>query len=57
MSRAGENDAYDFGTGAGFYIDATQAPWSTNYKMYTYITEELSQLVKEGMGLPVDPTR
>jgi S-formylglutathione hydrolase len=37
----GEDDAYDFGSGAGFYIDATAAPWSTNYKMETYITSEL----------------
>ncbi|KAH8658769.1 putative esterase [Tricladium varicosporioides] len=37
----GEDDAYDFGSGAGFYINATQAPWSTNYKMEFYITSEL----------------
>ncbi|KAI9866375.1 MAG: hypothetical protein M1813_001497 [Trichoglossum hirsutum] len=37
----GEDDSYDFGTGAGFYIDATRAPWSANYKMYSYITSEL----------------
>jgi S-formylglutathione hydrolase len=30
-----EDDAYDFGSGAGFYVDATEAPWSTNYKMDT----------------------
>lgn len=37
----GEDDAYDFGSGAGFYIDATKDPWANGYKMYTYITEEL----------------
>jgi len=37
----GEDDSYDFGSGAGFYVDATQTPWSTNYKMYSYITSEL----------------
>jgi len=37
----GEDDAYDFGSGAGFYIDATASPWSTNYKMESYITSEL----------------
>ncbi|KAF4626988.1 hypothetical protein G7Y89_g11162 [Cudoniella acicularis] len=37
----GQDDAYDFGTGAGFYINATQAPWSSNYKMESYITNEL----------------
>jgi S-formylglutathione hydrolase len=43
--------AYDFGLGAGFYVDATQAPWSTHYKMYSYIVHELPALI-EG-GLPV----
>ena len=37
----GEDDDYDFGTGAGFYVDATKEPWSKGYKMYSYITEEL----------------
>jgi len=37
----GEDDAYDFGSGAGFYVDATKQPWSRGYKMYTYITDEL----------------
>ena len=37
----GEDDAYDFGSGAGFYVDATKEPWSKGYRMYTYITEEM----------------
>jgi len=37
----GEDDSYDFGSGAGFYIDATAAPWSSNYKMESYVTSEL----------------
>lgn len=37
----GEDDAYDFGTGAGFYVDATKAPWSRQYRMYSYVTKEL----------------
>lgn len=37
----GEDDSYDFGSGAGFYIDATKEPYSKNYKMYSYITSEL----------------
>jgi S-formylglutathione hydrolase len=37
----GEDDAYDFGSGAGFYIDAVQSPWSENYRMESYITREL----------------
>jgi S-formylglutathione hydrolase len=41
----GDADAWDFGYSAGFYLDATQAPWSQNYRMYSYITSELPQLV------------
>lgn len=37
--------AYDFGLGAGFYVDATEAPWSENYHMYSYITVELPNLL------------
>lgn len=43
----GEDDAYDFGSGAGFYVDATADPWSKNYKMYSYVTEELPKTVFE----------
>ncbi|GAD99697.1 esterase, putative [Paecilomyces variotii No. 5] len=41
----GEDDSYDFGSGAGFYIDATKAPYDKGYKMYSYITEELPKTV------------
>jgi S-formylglutathione hydrolase len=37
--------AYDFGLGAGFYVDATQEPWAANYRMWTYVTQELPALV------------
>ena len=40
-----DGDGYDFGKGAGFYVDATQQPWSRNYKMWSYVTEELPALV------------
>ena len=40
-------NAYDFGLGAGFYVDATQAPFSRNYRMWSYVTEELPKLVAE----------
>lgn len=39
-------DAYDFGLGAGFYVDATQMPWSTHYRMCSYIVDELPALVE-----------
>merc|ERR1719412_2480065 len=54
----GEDDGYDFGSGAGFYVDATAEPWSKHYKMYTYITKELPELISGSKGLfPVDPVR
>src|SRR5262249_43953358 len=40
-------ESWDFGVGAGFYVDATQAPWSTNYRMFSYVTRELPALVSE----------
>ncbi|MEM9494814.1 MAG: S-formylglutathione hydrolase [Pseudomonadota bacterium] len=46
---------FNFGLGAGFYVDATEAPWSTHYKMYSYVAEELPALVND--AFPVDPTR
>ncbi|MFP1677069.1 S-formylglutathione hydrolase [Alloalcanivorax sp. C16-2] len=41
----GEHDSYDFGSGAGFYLNAEQAPWNKHYRMYDYVTEELPALV------------
>ena len=37
--------AWDFGLGAGFYVDATEAPWARNYRMFSYISNELPQLI------------
>ena len=48
----GEADAWDFGVGAGFYLDATEAPWSRHWRMESWIVEELLPLV--GAHLPVD---
>jgi len=42
---AGDAEMWDFGQGAGFYVDATQAPWSANYRMYSYVTRELPEVV------------
>src|ERR1700692_2775176 len=41
----GDAQMWDFGQGAGFYVDATQAPWSANYRMYSYVTRELPDVV------------
>ncbi len=40
-----DEEGYDFGKGAGFYLDATEAPWATHYQMRTYVTEELPALI------------
>ena len=42
----GDDASWDFGLGAGFYVDATQTPWSAHYRMYSYVTRELPELVK-----------
>lgn len=44
--------SYDLGHGAGFYVNATEAPWDRNYRMYDYISHELPQLVEQ--ALPLD---
>ncbi len=46
-----DNESYDLGKGAGFYINATQNPWSEHYQMETYITEELNDLICEELPL------
>jgi S-formylglutathione hydrolase len=46
---------WDFGLGAGFYVDATQNPWSANYRMWSYVTDELPQLI--ATEFPIDMAR
>ncbi|MEX0964538.1 MAG: S-formylglutathione hydrolase [Pseudohongiellaceae bacterium] len=46
---------YDFGLGAGFYVNATEEPWKEHYQMYDYITQELPALINA--NFPVDPAR
>lgn len=45
LNIPGEDDSWEFGSGAGFYVDAKQDPWKKNYRMYSYITKELYDLV------------
>jgi len=51
----GESDSWDFGVGAGFYLDATQAPWATHWRMESYLVHGLLPLLQA--HLPVDGTR
>ena len=50
----GDADSWDFGQGAGFYVDATQAPWATNYRMYSYVTRELPDIVAANLPANTD---
>lgn len=50
-----DDEGYDFGQGAGFYVDATEAPWAANFRMRSYIERELPALV--GEHFPVDLAR
>lgn len=45
VNIAGADDSYDFGSGAGFYVNATQAPWAAHYQMFDYLAKELPELV------------
>jgi S-formylglutathione hydrolase len=55
VNLPGENDYMNVGTGAGFYVNATQKPWSAHYRMYDYVARELVTIVNA--NLPVDPKR
>jgi S-formylglutathione hydrolase len=48
-----DEEGWDFGKGAGFYVDATEAPWAKNYQMYSYISAELPDLIAE--NFPINP--
>ena len=51
---AGEDQAFDLGTGAGFYVNATTPKWETHYKMYDYVTQELPALIKSDFPVLAD---
>lgn len=49
-----EADAWDFGIGAGFYVNATQTPWSRHYRMYSYVVVELPELIAANFAVQPD---
>ncbi|KAL1500907.1 hypothetical protein ABEB36_006326 [Hypothenemus hampei] len=51
LNIPGDSDAWDFGVGAGFYLNATRDPWKTNYRMYDYIISELLPLVNQNFNV------
>ena len=50
-AEVADAEGYDLGQGAGFYVNATQAPWATHYQMYDYIVSELPTLIKAAFGV------
>jgi len=50
----GENEDWDFGSGASFYVDATLAPWKANYQMYSYIVKELPAIITDNFPVRAD---
>lgn len=48
-----DDDGYDLGKGAGFYVNATQEPWSKHYHMYDYVTRELPQIIEGNFSVSV----
>ncbi len=53
---SGDSASWDFGKGAGFYVDATAPPWNQHYRMYSYVTDELPALIHAHFP-QVDATR
>ncbi len=49
-----DDEAYDLGKGAGFYVDATENPWAPNFKMWSYIADELPSLLDRNFELDMD---
>ena len=55
LNIPGDAESYDFGVGAGFYVDATEAPWSGGYRMYSYVATELPEVM--AAAFPIDASR
>jgi S-formylglutathione hydrolase len=56
LGLPGEDESYDFGAGAGFYVNATEQPWATHYQMYDYVVDELPALVQQHFRIDADRT-
>lgn len=54
LNLPGDSESWDFGVGAGFYLDATQAPWSANYRMGSYVNIELPALIEANFPARTD---
>jgi len=55
--QVADDDSYDLGQGAGFYVNATEAPWASHYRMYEYVVRELPALLADECGISLDLSR
>lgn len=55
LDLPGDTESWDFGVGAGFYVDATQAPWANHYRLYSYVVHELPSVIEA--SFPVSDRR
>ncbi len=55
VQEVADDEAYDLGQGAGFYVDATESPWSPHFQMWSYVSKELPALILD--AFPLDPDR
>lgn len=51
---AGDDERWDFGQGAGFYVDATEPPWSSAYRMHSYVVRELREVIEANFPIATD---
>lgn len=51
QATPGEDESWDLGSGAGFYVDATQSPWANHYRMYSYVSRELPDLISQHFAI------
>lgn len=51
LNIPGDSEHWDFGVGAGFYVNATQEPWKKNYRMYNYVTVELPGIINSNFNV------
>ena len=54
VALPGDRDSWDFGIAAGFYLNATQGPWSSHYRMYSYVVDELPEIIAANFNADID---
>jgi len=54
VTLPGDRDSWDFGIAAGFYLNATQEPWASHYRMYSYVVDELPEIIAGNFNADID---